>query len=123
MDEKIVELLNKVSKSLGLELKLKENEAKMYRDDRRIPVSLKVEEENGKVTVSLEVEEGVEDALLELKDAEEDVKSIVDEEVGVLRDAALEIMRELNKCGVKVDLKLREAEMDLDELLESALEE
>ncbi len=108
---------------------LKEHDLKLRRGKRTvkaihksIPVILVYKFANKHVTVDLDYEEDLRDVLEDLIDAGENVEELVDDVLSELRDLAIETSRILEEKGYNVELKLREGENDIRDLLEDVME-
>lgn len=90
---------------------------------KTLPISLLIKHKSKNVWIEIEPGEELSDVLADLIESGEDIEDVVDDVLSELRDTAIEISRLLEEKGYSVELRLREGENDVRDILEDLIEE
>ncbi len=115
--EELVELL----KNYELRLRKGKNSLRAYHQSLPIMLVYKFRKKN--VVIELGYEEELREHLEDLAEEGEDMETYIDDVLSELRDIAIESGRLLEEKGYSVELRLREGENDIRDLMEEILEE
>ncbi len=115
--EELVELL----KNYELRLRKGKNSLRAYHQS--LPIMLVYKFRKKSVVIELGYEEELREHLEDLAEEGEDMEAYIDDVLSELRDIAIESSRLLEEKGYSVELRLREGENDIRDLMEEVLEE
>ncbi len=113
--EPVIEVVRRVAQRRGFRVEEAEGVARLYPGE--VPLYLEVRWSGDRVTVSLRYR-GVEDFLEDVRESEEDPRGYVEELLDDLAAVAYELREELRRQGYVVTVNVRDAVMDVLELLE-----
>lgn len=115
--EELVELLK------NYELRLRKGKSSLKAYHQSLPIMLVYRFRKKSVVIELGYEEELREYFEDLAEEGEDMEDYVDDVLSELRDIAIESSRLLEEKGYSVELRLREGENDIKDLLEEVLEE
>ncbi len=119
----VLEELREILEDHELDVEVKDGELQGIHGTLPIAIVIAIDEDNNRATIELKALEDLEDAMNELVESGEDLRSIVDEVLSEIRDIAIELSRILESRGYKVSLNIREGESDVRDLMEDIIEE
>ncbi len=105
------------------DLEVERKRTKVVATHKELPISLVIRVSGDKAIIELETSDELRDVLVDLIESGEDIESIVDDVLSELRDIAIEASQLLSDKGFEVELRLREGESDVRDVLEDVMEE
>ncbi len=119
---KLIDELKSLLEEHDLETRVK-NDEYIEALHNTLPVSLIIKLKNKDAVVEINTSDDLRDALEELIESGEDIRSMADDVLSELRDVAVEISRFLKEKNYEVKLMLREGENDVRDLVDEVYEE
>ena len=104
------------------DLKVKKGKASLKAIHQNIPVYLVYRFRGKNVVIELDYDEELREVLEDLVESGEDVEDLVDDVLSELRDIAIETSRMLEDKGYSCNVKLREGENDIRDIVEDVME-
>jgi signal transduction histidine kinase len=105
------------------DLEVERKRTRIIATHKELPVSLIIRISGDKAIIELEAGDELRDVLVDLIESGEDIESMVDDVLSELRDIAIEASQLLSDKGLEVELRLREGESDIRDVLEDVMEE
>lgn len=119
----IIDELKEILSDHELDVKAKGSELMGIHKTLPIAIVVSIDDDNLSVNIEIKALDELEDAMSEVIESGEDLRSVVDEVLSELRDIAIEISRILETKGYRVALNIREGESDVRDLMEDVIEE
>jgi hypothetical protein len=105
------------------DLEVERKRTRVIATHKELPVSLIIRVSGDKAIIEFEAGDELRDVLVDLIESGEDIESMVDDVLSELRDIAIEASQLLSDRGLEVELRLREGESDIRDILEDVMEE
>ncbi len=105
------------------DLKIRKLKSSVKAFHTELPIGLQVTLRKKSAIVEMIYSDELREVLEDLYESGEDVEALVDDTLSELRDIAIDVSRLLEEKGYKVNLKIKEGENDIRDILEDFMEE